>query len=82
MKCGLRYSATLAGFELINPVVRFAGAGDSATAGSHSLVGLAITYDLANNRARIVAPAAAGSEVGKSRHRASCTRHRASGIGH
>ena len=50
----LAYSATLAGFELINPVVRFAGAGDSATAGSHFLVGLAITYDLANNRARLV----------------------------
>jgi hypothetical protein len=50
----LAYSAMLAGFELSKPVVRFAGAGDSATAGSHSLTGLAITYDLKNNRARLV----------------------------
>ena len=50
----LAYSATLANFELPNPVVRFAGAGDSATAGSQALVGLSVTYDLANNRARIV----------------------------
>jgi hypothetical protein len=49
----LAYSAMLANVELPNPVVRFAGAGDSATAGSQSLVGLSITYDLANNRARI-----------------------------
>jgi hypothetical protein len=49
----LAYSATLANFELPNPVVRFVGAGDSATAGSQALVGLSITYDLANNRARI-----------------------------
>ena len=49
----LAYSAMLANFELPNPVVRFAGIGDSATAGSQSLVGLSITYDLANNRARI-----------------------------
>jgi hypothetical protein len=50
----LAYSAILAGFELSKPVVRFVGAGDSATAGSHSLTGLAITYDLKNNRARLV----------------------------
>ncbi|HYN08909.1 MAG TPA: aspartyl protease family protein [Vicinamibacterales bacterium] len=50
----LAYSAVLAGFELSKPVVRFAGAGDSATAGSHSLTGLSITYDLKNNRARLV----------------------------
>ena len=50
----LAYSAMLASFELINPVVRFAGAGDSATAGSQALVGLSISYDLGNNRARIV----------------------------
>ena len=50
----LAYSAMLASFELVNPVVRFVGAGDSATAGSQALVGLSISYDLANNRARIV----------------------------
>jgi hypothetical protein len=50
----LAYSAQLAGFELVRPVVRFAGAGDSATAGSHSLTGLSITYDLKNNRAKLV----------------------------
>jgi hypothetical protein len=50
----LAYSAMLASFELVNPVVRFVGAGDSATAGSQALVGLSITYDLGNNRARIV----------------------------
>lgn len=49
----LAYSAMLANFELPNPVVRFAGAGDSATAGSQSLVGLSITYDLTNNRAKV-----------------------------
>jgi hypothetical protein len=50
----LAYSAMLANFELVNPVVRFVGAGDSATAGSQALVGLSISYDLGNNRARIV----------------------------
>jgi hypothetical protein len=50
----LAYSAMLASFELVNPVVRFVGAGDSATAGSQALVGLSISYDLGNNRARIV----------------------------
>ena len=50
----LAYSAMLASFELVNPVVRFVGNGDSATAGSQALVGLSITYDLGNNRARIV----------------------------
>ena len=50
----LAYSAMLASFELVNPVVRFVGNGDSATAGSQALVGLSISYDLGNNRARIV----------------------------
>jgi hypothetical protein len=50
----LAYSAMLANFELINPVVRFVGAGDSASAGSQALVGLEIAYDLGNNRARII----------------------------
>jgi hypothetical protein len=50
----LANSAMLATFELTSPVARFMGTADVATVGSQSLTGLAVTYDLANHRAKIV----------------------------
>jgi aspartyl protease len=50
----LANSAMLATFELKTPVARFIATTDVATVGSQTLTGLAVTYDLANQRAKIV----------------------------
>ena len=50
----LANSAMLATFELKTPVARFIATTDVATVGSQTLTGLAVTYDLVNQRAKIV----------------------------